>query len=131
MEIMLYAILKVNSDELRIIEDFEPPLPLEEMQEIVGGYIDALSLVQLTPGRTITVWFNDEGKINGLPANFALMDASRNLLDIVMGDVLFTATDEVGETVGLTYEEIEWIEQHLDFDSGILSPILVTKTLYI
>lgn len=95
-------IIKTDTDEAAILEKF--PASLESMQAVVGGYLDALRV-----SHSITIWLNEEGKINGLAPNFYLLDQEGKPYDTVVGDVLITGTDEEGETVGLTDEEFEEI----------------------
>lgn len=76
-------------------------LDLKKMQEIVGGYIECFAL----DGR-VNLWFNEEGKLIGLPANIPLNHGGVPI-DYIMGDILVTAVDEEGETDGLTESEIE------------------------
>lgn len=51
---------------------------LHEMQEIVGGHLEVIGLFD-----GIFCVLNEEGKLIGLPANFALA------YDIIVGDVFF------------------------------------------
>lgn len=51
---------------------------LHEMQEIVGGYLEVIGLFD-----GIFCVLNEEGKLIGLPANFALA------YDVIVGDVFF------------------------------------------
>lgn len=56
---------------------------LKEMQEIVGGYIQAIYLPD-----DVALICNEEGKYMGLPLNRALRDEAGNIVDIVAGDFL-------------------------------------------
>lgn len=51
---------------------------LHEMQEIVGGYLEVIGLFD-----GIFCVINEEGKLIGLPANFAFAS------DVIVGDVFF------------------------------------------
>ena len=51
---------------------------LHEMQEIVGGHLEVICLFD-----GIFCVLNEEGKLIGLPANFALA------FDVIVGDVFF------------------------------------------
>lgn len=51
---------------------------LHEMQEIVGGHLEVIGLFD-----GIFCVLNEEGKLIGLPANFALT------YDVIVGDVFF------------------------------------------
>ena len=55
---------------------------LSEMQEFVGGYIQALPVAN----KTLLVC-NDEGKLMGLEPTLALIGQQGNVIDIVVGNV--------------------------------------------
>ena len=61
---------------------------LEELQEIVGGYIEVLTLND----EEIMV-INEEGKVDGLPLNLKATDIYA--LDFIVGDVLVCKSNEV------------------------------------
>lgn len=72
-------------------DDAKNGFKLEEMQAIVGGYIDT---AMLPDGRIMV--FNDDGKLDKLPFN----DAATNLYgrfpeDFMVGDVLVCLDSEV------------------------------------
>ena len=56
---------------------------LHEMQEIVGGHIECINIAD-----NILCVCNEEGKFNGLPANFVFGG------DVIAGDVFFVAAGE-------------------------------------
>jgi hypothetical protein len=88
---------------------------LTKMQEIVGGYVEALDLTHPETGTTATMWMNEEGKIEGLPANewanvVAIVGGWRGPVvgDVIVGTVFLTGHDaETGETTSLPNE---WVE---------------------
>ena len=87
---------------LTVVKDFETGY--ESMQKAVGGYIEAVTLHE-DKNHEITLWLNEEGKIHGLPPNFYLIEQSGRVLDIIVGDVLITATKN-GETTSLSIQDI-------------------------
>ncbi|MCY8256391.1 DUF3846 domain-containing protein [Bacillus spizizenii] len=97
-------IVKAETDEIAIIQKF--PHSLESMQTVVGGYVEPVRVTD-----SITIWGNETGKIDGLDLNFYLLGYDDKPLDMMVGDVLITGTDEEGETVGLTDEEIEEVKE--------------------
>lgn len=128
MENIRVATLSTENKTLVINNNFEHSL--ENMQKSVGGYIEALTIHESKDGRRLTVWLNEEGKINDLPPNFAIVNNGQ-VLDIVMGNVLITSDIE-GETVGLNDEEIEILKSKFDFNRGvILGNTIVEKILFI
>lgn len=56
---------------------------LENLKEIVGGYIECINMFD-----NVLCVCNEEGKLLGLPANFLFMN------DIIVGDVFFCAGGE-------------------------------------
>ena len=79
-----------------IIEDVTPKngndFSLEEMQAMVGGYIETLSL---NDGKWIVV--NEEGKLNNLPLNFQATKIIRDCgyADYIVGDALICNNGEI------------------------------------
>lgn len=73
---------------------------LKELQEAVGGWIQAVDLSD-----TLTMWLNEEGKLNGLPLNTQATDLWEEVYgktDFIVGNVIFTGgTGDEGETLGL------------------------------
>lgn len=76
----------------------EIPHTLEELQKIVGGYIE----VATTPIPNVVIVCNEHGMIDGLP---------KNLLGIY-GDFLFVATEHP-EFVSLNEEQIKQVFNEL------------------
>jgi Domain of unknown function (DUF3846) len=72
---------------------------LEDAQALVGGYIE---IVRLPEG--ILLVLNEEGKLQGLEANFKLGN------DMIVGDVFFTKSDEEGDFVTLSDMEIALVK---------------------
>ena len=70
---------------------------LHEMQEIVGGYIECINIVD-----NILCVCNEEGKLIGLPPNFALRG------DIIVGDVFFCVGGEE-DFESLSDDQIEFL----------------------
>ena len=100
--------------ETRTFETFG----LEEMQAIVDGYIEPIYV-----GHGVDMWLNDSGKLYNLPLNLVLGSdgEERKILDTIQGDIFFAGSDDEGGTVGLTDEQIEWVEQNLDSGDFALS----------
>ncbi len=66
---------------------------LEELQAIVGGYIQ---IIALSDGRLMVL--NEEGKLKNLPPNHAATELTRDVLcsgDYIAGDVLVCSSKEV------------------------------------
>lgn len=108
---MKACILKTDSKDMFIVDDFSGDL--KGLQDIVGGYVEAMDLGSVGDGRRVTLWLNEEGKLHDLPPNFGVVQQDENgnlfLVDIVMGDVIITSSDDKGETVGLNDLEVELV----------------------
>ena len=70
----------------------------------VAGWIQAVELSEDLEG--ITLWVNEEGKLNGLPYNQKatyLWEKSYGFTDVIVGTAVLTGgTDDEGETLPLT-----------------------------
>lgn len=76
---------------------------LSEMQELVGGYIEAMDIAD-----DVSIVCNEEGKINRLPLNRALRDDTGEIWDVVAGRFFIAGFDyESGEFISLTDEQFE------------------------
>ena len=89
---------------------------LEDLQKIVGGYIEIPYLGKTFRDNVIDVIINEEGKfVEGLKPEIAIVDKERGqVLDIVYGNCIFASHDEVGETIGLTDEQILIVMKELE-----------------
>ena len=110
---MKTLILKNGKLEVKEIEN-----TLEELQKIVGGYIEFPFLCKDFFENTIDVIINEEGKlIEGLRPELAIVDKRTNMiLDVVYGSCIFASHDEEGNTVSLNTEQIEIVMERLQYD---------------
>ena len=101
---------------MKKLETKEITNELEDLQEIVGGYIEIPFLSQKFLDNGIDVIINEEGKlIEGLKAEIAIVNEKRgNILDIVYGNCIFASHDEAGETIGLTEAQIHLVKDELE-----------------
>ena len=84
---------------------------LQTLQTAVDGWVQAIEL-----GDRLTLWCNEEGKMINLPHNpFAQYFWDKKFgahTDYILGDVVLTGgTDDEGETLGLTDEQVAIIEK--------------------
>lgn len=84
---------------------------LEEMQALVGGYIQA---IYPFPDKAAVVC-NEEGKNLGLPFNRPLLDENDLPYDIICG-TFFVAGLGVEDFVSLTEEQIRRYKEHYDME---------------
>lgn len=87
---------------------------IEKLQEIVDGYIDIFTTDSLAE-IGIDIILNDEGKLRGMDTNIALTDGKNDqLLDVIVGDIIFAGHDSFGNTISLTDEQCMYIEMVLN-----------------
>lgn len=98
------------------LEEKDIGTELEDLQEIVGGYIEIPFLGDVFNSNGIDVIINEEGKlIEGLKPEIAIVnEASGQILDIVYGNCIFASHNEEGETIGLTDEQILIVTKELE-----------------
>ena len=89
---------------------------LEELQKIVGGYIEFPFLGNKFKDNVIDVIINEEGKfIKGLKPEIAIVSEKvGNILDIVYGNCVFASHDKEGNTIALTDEQIKVVMEELE-----------------
>ena len=89
---------------------------LEELQKIVGGYIEFPYLGETFRKNIIDVIINEEGKfIEGLKPEIAIIDKNAGkVLDIVYGNCIFASHDEEGNTTALNDEQIKIAMEELE-----------------
>lgn len=108
---------------------------LEDLQKIVGGYIEIPFLTETFTKNGIDVIINEEGKfIEGLRPEIAVVDRNTNqVLDVVMGNCIFASHDEEGETIPLTEEQYKVVMTELSMMCVLTygDKPFATKVLYI
>lgn len=78
------------------------PNTLEAMQDIVGGWIEVVTLGSTKSGGRLSIILNEEGKLNDLPFNRRIVH-----FDILVGTFFITAYNMQGYNISLTDEECE------------------------
>lgn len=96
---------------------------LEDLQEIVGGYIEIPFVNQVFYDNGIDMIINEEGKfIEGLKPEIVIVSkAAWTVLDVVYGNCIFASHDSEGETVGLTEEQMRIVREELRMDVVLTS----------
>lgn len=103
---------------------------LENLQDIVGGWIEIPYLSERFADEGIDVIINEEGKIIGLEPEIVLFNKNNNrLLDIVVGKCIFASHDEEGNTIGLNQKQIDVVKEELRREMFL--PDGVAKALFI
>ena len=97
------------------LEEKEINNTLEELQGIVGGYIEMPYLSKVFMENDIDLVINEEGKfIDGLKPQIAVVGKeTASILDIVYGNCVFVSHDDMGNTVGLNDEQIKVVVDEL------------------
>lgn len=95
---------------------------LQTLQTAVGGWVQAIDLAS-----DLTMWCNEEGKLNGLPHNpyaqFMWDKAFGAHTDYIVGDVVLTGgTDDEGYTLGLTAEQAQIVRNVVSKVQGYTEP---------
>lgn len=108
---------------------------LQDLQKIVGGYIEVPFLTETFTKNGIDVIINEEGKfIEGLRPEIAIVDRNTNqVLDVVMGNCIFASHDEEGETIPLTEEQYKIVMTELQMMCVLTygNMPFATKVLYV
>ena len=106
-------VLVLSNGELKVREIGNS---LEDLQKIVGGYIEIPFLCCLFCDNGIDIIINEEGKlIEGLKPEIAIVDEEKgNILDIVYGNCIFASHNEEGETIGLNETQIQIVTEGLE-----------------
>ena len=97
---------------------------LEVMQEVVGGYIQAVYPFE----DLIALICSEEGKLLGLPLNRVLRDEEGDIFDVVAGTFFLCGISEWGESFEsltedqcMRYEKLfRWPEQFLNVDGRLI-----------
>lgn len=80
---------------------------LKNLQNFVGGYIEAVTFAIDTPENRFAIICNEEGKLRGLPYNCTIFGED------FVGDILIVGID--GEDfAGLTDEQVKTLKPMLD-----------------
>lgn len=101
-----------------ILEEKEIKNTLEDLQQIVGGYIEIPFLSRVFNENKINIIINDEGKfIEGLEPEIAVIKKETNtILDIVYGNCVFASHDHEGNTIELNEEQKQIVKEELKTD---------------
>ena len=91
---------------------------LENLQEIVGGYIEIPFLSKEFNENGIDVIINEEGKyIEGRKPEIAMIDGkTKQILDVVFGNCIFASHDEEGNTIELNDKQTKIVMQELQMN---------------
>lgn len=97
---------------------------LEELQSIVGGYIEFPFISKVFHDNVIDTIINEEGKyIEGLKAEIAVVDGkTKQVLDVIFGNCVFASHDKEGNTIELNDEQTKIVMQELQMNITLTYP---------
>ncbi len=99
-----------------ILKEKEIKNTLEDLQKIVGGYIEIPYLSREFNENKIDTIINEEGKfIEGLEPEIAVIKDGK-VLDIVYGNCVFASHDHEGNTIELNEKQKQIVEEELKTD---------------
>lgn len=109
---------------------------LEYMQGVVGGLIEIPPLSEALYKRGIDMVINEEGKLLELEPNMLVLGDEYEVLDVVVGNILFVANDGEGRTIGLNNQQIEDLLNVFNHNlattnKGLFNYVLVGDDLWI
>lgn len=91
---------------------------LEDMQALVGGYIETVGAQSL--GRPLWMVIDEEGKLKGKPINLFATRIYRNPIDVIVGDAFICKEGLVNgepDLVGLDPSDCAYLTRTLDLDT--------------
>jgi hypothetical protein len=84
---------------------------LQAKQEIVGGYIENVTIGETEKGARIAAIINEEGKLIDLPFNKRLI-GFKGAQDVLVGNIIISAYNMQGDYISLSDEECrQYIKQ--------------------
>ena len=108
---------------------------LNDLQKIVGGYIEIPFLSEVFNNNGIDVIINEEGKfIDGLRPEIAVADKNTNqIFDVLMGNCIFVSHDAEGETIELNEKQYKILMNELQTSAliGYHGKEYIVKVLFI
>lgn len=107
---------KLNENNILVVgvRPAEPPRleiisnELDSLQKYVGGYIE-----HGYSSKGNEYWVNDEGKLEKLPLNRAIINENQ-VVDITAGNMLFTMSNEDGETISCDEDYVKRVEEEFN-----------------
>lgn len=94
------------------IEPFKEDL--QSLQKQVGGYIEHFDISKELYTHHIDMWIDEEGKFKDKKPTFILCDSDGEMVDIIVGNCVFTRFTSSGNTLGLRQKDIEIVGNWLN-----------------
>ena len=103
----------ITTDNEIALASVDPDNLLKDLQNAVGGWIEAVNLTD-----NITMWINEEGKLNNLPLNVTatlLYHTVYGPYDLIVGNVILTGgPDDDGNTTEIDLNELSALGDRAD-----------------
>jgi hypothetical protein len=78
----------ITADGMLSRKDYHGPIPLEDLQNAVGGYIQIVPGFDKYKGKRCVAFINEEGKLDGLPYNEFATTMWMGLVGSLSGDYI-------------------------------------------
>jgi hypothetical protein len=108
---VLHAIIRTDGT----VTTEQSPLPLDRLQQIVGGYIDVVAAHGPQTPEGLHLVVNDEGLLHNMPINrlagqlYYSADYPHSARNGIRGDVVIIRVDALGETASITQADADAI----------------------
>jgi len=99
---------------------------LATLQHYCEGLVTCPFIPELS-ARGVTLWANDEGLMMGMQPNLGLLINGYPML--LVGPVLFTSSNDEGDTTGLSEEQAVFVEAFCALAAKNLAPVLLRASL--
>mgnify|MGYP006281245417 CR=1 FL=1 len=103
--------LLIKTDGSREVLEFEVGDSYDLLSSSVGGLIECVTL----DSKSVDMWVNEEGKYiceYQNPIGTALYDDEFDAHDYIMGDIVLARSNDEGETIGLTDEQLDLFSRY-------------------
>lgn len=110
-------ILKLNAETLQLeeIKVNNNIVTCEELHNAIGGNFEHINFNENFIKNRIDIWVDEEGKLKDLKPSIALINQGKQIVDVLAGDVIFTSTDELGNTLSLHDNQIKIIKEEIKY----------------
>ena len=114
------ALVITTDNTVEVEQDTNEFVSYATLSRAVGGMIEAVTLPN-----GLTLWVNEEGKMDGLAPNVyatRLFVSAFGAVDVIVGNAIVTGgADDDGETLGLTDEQVAELVAELLYAGAPLS----------
>ena len=107
-------IFKIDTDGNAGVKNIKGDL--KSLQTEVGGLLTLANYYEELEKQGVDIFADDEGLLKADPITTLLITEKKNpmkVLTYLVGNLIFVSHDDEGNTLGLTDEQIEFIQAHL------------------